>query len=204
MKHFTLYNIVLLFFFLSTFNANAAENATQILSRCANAVNNAESFEIKFTLKTGNQSSDFEMLISHEKFKLESKDVAVWYNGVTQWTYIKSNQELSITDPTADELMECNPFAILNFYSKKYNARRLAGTGNNIEMTSKDSNSTIRKAVITIDSKTYLPTKLNVTLSNGRTMSAVISSIVRGKRQAATAFTYDKTKYPSLETIDLR
>lgn len=203
MKHITLYNILFILL-LCSFEAKAAETAAQILNRCAEAVNEAESLDVNFTLNAGGQTADFTMKISHEKFMMESKDVAVWFNGVTQWTYVKSSRELNITEPTTDELMESNPFAILNFYNKVYNARRLADAGIAIEMTSKDSNATIRKAVVSINSKTYLPTKIVVTLHNGRTMTAVITSITKGKRPLATAFTYDKAKYPAEETIDLR
>lgn len=203
MKRITFYNILFIFL-LCSFETKAAETATQILNRCAETVNEAELLDVNFTLNAGGQTADFTMKISHEKFMMESTDVAVWYNGVTQWTYVKSSRELNITDPTTDELMESNPFSILNFYSKVYNTQRLAGTGIAIEMTSKDSNATIRKAVVSINSKTYLPSKIVVTLHNGRTMTAVITSITKGKRPSATTFTYDKAMYPATETIDLR
>lgn len=204
MKRVTLYNILLLFIILFPASAAAAETAAQILARCAAKVNSAESLDVRFTLSAEGSNSSYTMKISHEKFMMESPQIAVWYNGVTQWTYVKSNRELNITDPTAEELMECNPFSILNFYSKTYDIKRLAGNGIQIEMTAKDRSATVRKAVITIDSRTYMPSKVLVTLGNGHIMAATVTSVTQGKRPAAKTFTYDKARYPASEIIDLR
>lgn len=204
MKRVTLYNILLLFIIIFPTSAAGAETAAQVLARCAAKVNSAESLDVRFTLSAGGNSSNYTMKISQEKFMMESPEIAVWYNGVTQWTYVKSNRELNITDPTAEELMECNPFSILNFYNKTYDIKRLAGNGIQIEMTAKDRSATVRKAVITIDSRTYMPSKVLVTLGNGHTMTATVSSVTQGKRPAAKTFTYDKARYPASEIIDLR
>lgn len=204
MRRITLVNILLLFFLACPTYVIAAETAQQIIARCAGKVNSAESLDVKFTLSAEGQRSDYTMKISHEKFMMESPEIAVWYNGVTQWTYVKSNRELNITDPTAEELMECNPFSILNFYSKTYDVKRLAGNGIEIEMTSRNRTAAIRKAVVTIDPKTYMPSKVIVTLGNGHTMAAVVTSVTQGKRPAAKTFTYDNVKYPASEIIDLR
>ena len=190
--------------FFAAFGANAAETATQLLSKCAAKVDKSPSVTIKFRLAFGNRYSDCTMILAKDKYRLSSSDMEVWYDGKTQWTYAKASKELSITEPTTDELLECNPFAILKGFSKIYNCRRLGGPANDIELTSKVKGSAVKKAVVSIDSKTSLPTKLVVTLSNGRTFSATVSSTTAGKALPASTFTYDKSKFPAKEIVDLR
>ena len=186
------------------FPAHAVETASQIIAKCAAKVSAAPSLKLKFTLQYGDKSSPCDITVAKQKYRLSSPEMEVWYDGNTQWTYAVAQRELSITEPTADELLECNPFAILNHYAKVYTCRRLSGNGNDIELTAKSSASTVRKAVVTVDPKTYMPQKLVVTLSNGRTFSAVVGTVTTGKNLPASYFTYDKAKYPASETVDLR
>lgn len=184
--------------------AQAAESADQILAKCAAKVNGAPSISVKFTLEYGNKRMPCNIVISKDKYHLSSNDVKVWYDGTTQWTYLIAGKQLSITEPTAEELLESNPFAILNHYSKAYSCKKLAGSGINIQLTSKSKAGSIRKAVVSINPKTYLPTKVVVTLSNGQTMSASAGSAVIGKLLPSKTFVYNEKAFPAKETADLR
>ena len=182
----------------------AVETAEQLIERCASKINKAPSMTIKFNLSFGDKKSDCQLIVSREKYRLSSSDIEVWFDGTTQWSYSSADREVSITEPTIDEQLECNPFAILNNFKSAYNVRRLSGEKNEIEMTAKNKMSTVRKAVITINGTTGLPSKLVVTMSNGRTFSAVVTSAVEGKRLPSTTFVYDKAKYPANTVVDLR
>jgi len=184
--------------------AHAADSADQILAKCAAKVNGAPSISVKFTLEYGNKRMPCDLLISKEKYHMSSNDMKIWYDGATQWTYLIAGKQLSITEPTAEELLESNPFAILNHYSKAYSCKKLAGNGINIQLTAKSKASSIRKAVVSINPKTYLPTKVVVTLSNGQTMSASAVSTEIGKLLPSKTFVYNEKALPAKETVDLR
>lgn len=184
--------------------SHAAEAAAQIIAKCAAKVSASPSIKFKFTLQYGERTSPCDITVAKQRYRMSSPEMEVWYDGTTQWTYASAQKELSITEPTADELLECNPFAILNHYSKAYTCRRLPGKGLDIELNAKSSASTVRKAVVSIDPKTYLPQKLVVTLSNGRTFTATVGTATVGKALPASYFVYDKVKFPAAETVDLR
>ena len=122
----------------------------------------------------------------------------------TQWTYITSDRELSITEPTAEELMECNPFAIVNHYAKYYNVRAIQGKANTVELSPKHSGTSIRHATITINPDNNLPDAINVTLANGHTFSVKVSSISRGGNIPQASFVYNKSSHPAATINDLR
>lgn len=198
------YVMIVLTALLSATNLFAVETAEQILEKCASKINKAPSIDLKFTVASGAEKLNCELIISREKYRLSSSELEVWFDGKTQWAYSPQNKEVSITEPTVEELLESNPFAIINNYKSEYSFRRLAGDKNEIELVAKNKMSSIRKAVITIDGKTYLPSKLILTLSNGRSLSATVTSASEGKALPSSTFIYNKDKYPATTLIDLR
>lgn len=186
--------------------AEGAESAASILTRCATKVNNAASINAKFYLTAGTERYDCQMTIAKQKYTLSTPQMHVWYDGTTQWTYATGTAELSITEPTSDELLESNPFAILNYYSKTYTCRKLASEDgmNRVELVAKSKSATVRKAVVTVNPKIDLPVKVIMTLSNGRVITATVTAISVGKAKPASTFIYNKSKFPAKEIVDLR
>lgn len=181
-------------------------SAVKALDKCAAKINAAPSLTAKFTLAAGTGRYACDMTLSKQRFHLKMPQMEVWFDGTTQWAYGVKSQELSVSEPTADELLESNPFAILNHYSKAYNCRMLQSEGGKtvVELVPKAAAvSSLRKAVVAIDPKTWLPSKITVTLSNGRTFTATVGSISQGKQLPQSRFTFDK-KLKVAETIDLR
>lgn len=184
--------------------AAAAESAEHILARCAKAINTAPSISLKFTLEFDKHILPCDLIMSKNKYRLSSKEMQVWYDGATQWTYLTANKQLSITEPTIDELLESNPFAIINNYSKAYTCRKLNGSEQRIELKAKSKATGIQNAIVTVNPKTNLPTKVVVTLSNGTSMTASAATTTVGKLPPSSTFIYNKDKFPAKEIVDLR
>lgn len=210
MKQFRTYLFVLLSLvgIQSLAAAPKAETAAAVLSRCAARLNNAQSVTAAFTLTAGSSRYSCDMVIAKQKFRMNTPLMSVWYDGATQWVYDTRRHSLSITGPTADELMETNPFAILHHYGKSYTLRLLKsdmpGT-KAVELTPKSpAMSSVRRATVTIDDKTSMPLRIAVTLSDGSTLSAAVASCTAGKAVAPSTFVFPKKQYKVDETIDLR
>ena len=195
--------LALIILIFSGLAANAA-SAADLMARCAKALNDAPSLQVNFSLSVGQNTSACSMTIARQRFTLKSPDMMVWYDGATQWTYITSDRELSITEPTAEELMECNPFAIVNHYANYYNVRAIQGKANTVELSPKHSGASIRRATITINPDNNLPAAINVTLANGHTFSVKVSSISRGGNIPQASFVYNKSSHPAATINDLR
>lgn len=205
----TLRKILLLLILPLSLAASAAkpESATAVLARCAARVNSARSLSARFNLTAGPNSYPCSMTLAKQKFVLDTPQMKVWYDGATQWVYDTSAQRLSITEPTADELLETNPFAILNHYSRSYTCRLLKSSPGTraVELTPKTpATASVRSAVVTVSDKTDLPSRIVVTLTDGSTLSASLVKAEMGKAMPASAFVYDKAKYKATEIIDLR
>ena len=61
------------------------------------------------------------MHIQGRQFQLTTPDMITWYNGETQWSYVKANEEVNVSVPTAEEQQNINPYAFLDIYKKGYN-----------------------------------------------------------------------------------
>lgn len=198
--------VLLLGLFSTILLASAAiSSASSQLEKCADAFKKAASLKIDFVLGSGEQQVNMKMVISGSKFTLDGARMKLWYDGKTQWTYLTDYRELNINEPTNEELLEINPFTIVNNWQKHYTARRLEDKLPVVELVPRKGMVTnIRKAVVTFDPKTNLPSKLVITLSDGRTMTAVVTNVSTGGAMKASDFVYDKAKYPASEVIDLR
>lgn len=91
------------------------------------------SVEFKLVLKEKNnvnsQSIPGSLIINGQKFYLKSEDMQVWFNGKTQWSYSKSNQEITITNPTREELAAVNPLVILSILRDKAKLEKSVRSG---------------------------------------------------------------------------
>lgn len=197
---------LLIFMHLFQFTALAEESAAVILDRCAARINNAPSITAQFTIAEGASPFSGILTMSRSRFKLITPEIEVWFNGKTQWSYLTSDNEVNITEPTAEELAETNPFRIIAEFNSRYKCRKLkAAPGfDNIELTPKDASAAITNARITISRSTGWPTAIQATFASGASTSIAISAVKTGNLIDGSAFDYDPKAHPDAETVDLR
>lgn len=201
--------LFILFAAVTVFTAAGAESAASLLQRCAAKLSAAPSVSAEFSIR----SSDGEdiagtIIMARERFRISSPVMHIWYDGHTQWSALKATQEVSVTEPDAEELLGSNPFAIITSYASRYNARLLPSDKGSrqrrVELTPKHSGADIRRAVIVIDSATDWPVKAIVTMASGANIDTSIRKCMAGKKLAASTFVYKKGDLPGYELVDLR
>lgn len=184
-----------------------ALSGDEILKKTAATVNGAPSMTFKFTSTTGDgQKISGALTFCKARFAMTTNVQSVWYDGKTLWSYSPASRETNVSEPLPEELLEINPFDILNQYSSLYTVKKLTPIGKDerLELNARKTSMSVRRAVIVIDKATMLPKALDVTFSSSARMSIVITSAAKGKSLPASAFTYPKAKYPKAKIIDLR
>lgn len=111
---------------LASLPVSAATSASDILAAMRSKMVSAKAVEIMFTIPGNDGSVQGNAILSGASFVFHTPQMSVWYDGKTQWTFLNSSKEVSITEPTAEELSASTPFAILNSYHESYKARRLS------------------------------------------------------------------------------
>lgn len=182
----------------------AATTAAQALETSAARLNAAPSVTFKLTMTSGGVTTHPTLTISKNKYRLSSPELEVWFNGKTMWVYSPETREVNITEPTPEELVECNPVSLLNNYTSIYTARFPSHGQNLVELVSRNKTSALRKAVIEINPKTKMPVRIDATMTGQKTVNIKIDSSTEGRTLPESTFVYDAKAYPASEIIDLR
>ncbi len=188
----------------------SAQNAHEIMDRAVEAFRKADGIQAEFTmqLEADSQVLKGTICLQGEKFVLDAGGVKTWFNGHTQWSYIKANEEVNMSVPTADELYMLNPYAWLSLYKKGYQIQLLQSTGKvfNISMVSEGAQQVYHRIGIELDKRSYFP--LSIRMQHGKneqdSVQIRILSFRSQQHYADSFFLFYPEKYPNVEVIDLR
>lgn len=205
----TRYILLLLVVIICTWQpCRAADNATakSILQAMHGKIARAPALDVAFTIGTGARRSQGTVALAGAKFALSTPQISVWYDGRTQWTLLAASQEVSITEPTAAEVLATNPFAMLTAAASSFKAQRLPDVEGNrvVTLTPTDKSSTIKKYTIYVSPTTSWPTAIVVEFDDGNVVDVAIDNIATAKAKPDSTFSYNPKKYPAIEVVDLR
>lgn len=183
-----------------------AQTAYNILDKVVNRLETAPSITMKMTLSGNGVNESASLTMAKEKFAYKVGSLSVFFDGTTQWTVDNSEHEISLTEPTPDELIESNPLTFVRNYKKKYRAEIVSENTKTatIKMTTTDKKAYIRSAEIVIDRTTWLPTRVEAWLATGQNLRINIATSSVGKSLPLTTFRCDTKAFPRYEVIDLR
>lgn len=183
----------------------SAQNATQarkILDKTAAVIGNKGGASANFSIsgKYGNTSGT--IAIKGNKFNARTPQATVWFDGKTQWTYMKSSQEVNVSNPTEAQQQSMNPYKFINIYKNgfKLDMKNVTG-GWQIHLNATNQSRSIKEMYITIG-KNYQPKTIKMRQSNGWTTITV--SNFKAKNLSDATFRFNAKEYPHAEVIDLR
>lgn len=190
----------------SLLTVSAAENADALLATAASKLREAGSVRATCVLSGNGHTETARLTMSRGAFVIESPGLEVWFDGKTQWTYSAANDEVNVSEPTAEEIAQINPLAVTDSFRKNYTASVTASTPGTktILLKSKSSRAEISSAKVTLSTTTHFPVAIDLTFDNGSTMTAAISGLLTGPVLPITTFRYDPKQHPGAEIIDLR
>lgn len=182
-----------------------AASAESILQSAAEKYRKAQSLSATFVIETNGNKTDGSIIVAKDMFRLSMPQMSIWYNGRTQWTYSPATQEVSITEPTAEELQQINPFAIVSSFRQSYKSTLLKSTAGTHRIRLVPINNGATKSItLSIDARTCYPKEINITTDSNSTVKIIVSNVTSGKKLPLSRFTFDPKEYPDAEIIDLR
>lgn len=198
--------ITFLLFSVFPFVAKAQMTGDKVLDKSAKVITSAPSMTVNFTVGTSRGNSSGWITMSGKKFIFSSGDLKVWYDGTSQWALQRSVSEVSLTTPTASELVDSNPFELISRHKQLFTAKLLSTSkeGYRVQLTPKSKGSQIKAATVTINSSSFMPKSLDVTMHDGQKMKINVTSTSQGKTLSAAYFKYNPKANPGVELIDLR
>ena len=185
-------------------NAQNAKQAKAVLDKTAAIVGNKNGATAQFTItgiKTGTVSGS--LSIKGNMFQVTTPKSTIWYNGKTQWTYLKSTEEVNVSTPNAAQQLQMNPCRFINMYRNGY-SMTLTDKGQSywIHLTAQNTKNNIPEMYILVNKKTYHPE--NIKMRQGKTWMNVTIRNFKAAKLADGMFTFKAKDYPQAEVIDLR
>ena len=148
---------------------------------------------------TDKQSGD--LTIKGNKFRMTLGVNETKFDGRTQWVFVSEYNEVSITEPTKEELREINPLAMIEYYVSKDKISQGEDGAINFYPTDPKESEYFRIELRL--NKANLPTRLVIYQKNGDKITLVWDSLNKTKVND-DYFVLDVAKYPNVEVNDLR
>ena len=165
-----------------------AQTAQQVLDKTAAVIGNK-----------GGASANFKM----NKFNARTPQAIVWFNGKTQWTYLKKTNEVNVSNPTQAQQMSMNPYTFINIYKTGYKSTlKTAGSNYVVHLVANNQKRSVAEMYITINKKTHIPSV--VKMRQGNIWSTITVSNFRSKSVSNSTFNFNSKECPGAEVIDLR
>ena len=183
----------------------SAQNATQarkILDKTASIIGRKGGAVANFSIsgKYGNSSGT--IAIKGNKYNAKTPLAIVWYDGKTQWTYMKKNQEVNVSTPTEAQQQSMNPYKFISIYKNGFKlGMKNVSEGWQIHLYATNQKRTIKEMYIVVG-KNYLPKTIRMRQSNGWTTIKVTN--FKARNLADTMFRFNAKDFPNAEVIDLR
>ena len=182
-----------------------AQAAKSVLDRASSEFRKCPSVNVTFEVAIGGDTDNGTILLQGNKFYTRLSNTITWFDGKIMWSYVKDNEEVNVTEPKPAQVAKMNPYAFLDMYKNGYDIAFGVNTHDYFEvvLTTKNDKNSIKKAVIRIDRFSYQP-KYILMGGSKADLEIKVTSYKKGKKQADTAFKFNKKKYPNVEVIDLR
>jgi len=141
--------------------------------------------------------------IKGRKFHATTPQAIVWFDGKTQWTYMKNNDEVNVTTPTESQLQAINPYNFINLYKNGYDATlNSSGKDYVVHLTASTKDKKIRELFITVNKSSNTPTQ--VKLLQGTKWTIFDISDLKKQSVPDSQFRFNAKDFPQAEIIDLR
>ena len=205
----------LLFITFPSFAQND-KKAKELLDKSSEAFAQAGGIEADFTLNikdaaSTSQAFDGHILLKSSKFFIETPEYAIFFDGKTQWVYNKAFDEVNVSEPDEKEVQTLNPTSIYTMYKKGCNYKYLGEKTNikmqkveEIELVTKNKKEDIKKIIVQLNKTDLMPSMFHIYFNNGMENQVYINQYKTQQAVSDATFSFDKTKHPQVEIIDLR
>jgi outer membrane lipoprotein-sorting protein len=209
-----IYSIVLVFI-LVIMNASGQNDpkATGILDKFSSKASSAPSIEMKFLFISNDQlqksidSLAGSIILNKNSYKLDLPDNTIWFNGITSWSYLPAEQEVTITKPDKnDNSFQSRPSMIFTMYKDGYKCRLLEEKSDSylIDLYPADLENEIIRVRLLIAKPSLDLKSFEYKMRNGVTYTLIVTDYNLNRDTEPGNFEFNPAKYKGVEVIDMR
>ena len=180
-----------------------AQSAKAVLDKAAGTITAQSGVIANFKMTTANGSTSGTIAIKGKKFYATTPQAKVWFDGKTQWTYLKNNDEVNVSNPTEAQLQAINPYNFINIYKRGYTyTMNTAGSDYVIHLMASNADRKIKELFISVNKKSYQPKQ--VKMLQGKKWTTFDINSIKKENIPDSQFRFNAKDFPKAEVIDLR
>ncbi len=218
MKHFYIY--ILAFVLGLPVNAQTSEKANNILSKASDNIKSYKSIKLTFTFTHENlknetlETQNGTLLLKGNKYYISMPHTEIYYNGNTMWNYIKNANEVNVIKPESDTtsgaLDFTNPKQLFTIEEEDYKSKYVGEitkdgkTYHKIDLYPRNLELDYHRIRVLIDEQAKLIQYVKVFSKQGEHFIFEVNNFNTNLDVPDDKFTFDKSKYPDVEVIDMR
>jgi outer membrane lipoprotein carrier protein len=207
-------SIAMVLISFSCFSQTKDPKATALLDEVSAKTKSYKSIKADFSYTMENKQAKINeekkgtLLLSGDKYRLAVAGQVVICDGKTIWTYIGESNEVQINNlDNKDDAL--TPSKLLTSYNANYKSKIIkdnSQTDPNIETLEliPNVNKSFTKAIVTIDKVKKQVNSFSLYDKNGNIFSYKISKYQTDLPINPADFSFDKSKFPGVEVIDMR
>ncbi len=209
--------LIMLCVFFAKSIAQQDPEAKKILDHAAEKTKSYKTIMVDFELviedrkEKTESKSEGQIKIKGNKYRLESMESIVYFDGKTMWTYAEDIQEVTITEPDMDdEDFLNNPAKILTWYNRDFKYRYVQKTTSNgmemheIDLYPKNLDQPYSRIKLFFGVKDSLLYSVKSVGKDGIDYSIKLKNYVVNKDMDDSIFVFDDKKHKKVEIIDMR
>ena len=183
--------------------ATYGQTAKSVLDKAAATVSAKEGIKASFRMSGTHGNTHGTIAVKGRKFYATTPQATIWFDGKTQWTYMKNNDEVNVSNPTESQLQAINPYNFINLYKKGYNyTLNKSGKDYVVHLTASSPQTKIKEMFVSVDKKNYHPTQVKLLQGNKWTIFDITD--LRKQALPDSQFRFYAKDFPTAEVIDLR
>jgi outer membrane lipoprotein carrier protein len=209
------YFAILIVLFLNVLPASAQEDAESvtILDSFSHKALSAPSVMMKFNLVATNYADSSvdtlmgSVIISKDKYKLELPDNIIWFNGITSWSYLPDEKEITITKADRkDNSFQSRPSLIFTTYKKGYKTRLIEEKTSSyiIDLYPEDIKGELMRIRLNIGKSKLNLISLEYKKKDGSVITLYVTEYNLTLKPTAETFELDPATFKGVEVIDMR
>ena len=180
----------------------SAQTAKQVLDKAAANVSAKSGAKASFSIKGDQFNTSGTIAIKGRKFQATTPQATIWFDGKTQWTYLKKNDEVNVANPTESELAAINPYNFIYMYQKDYKYTMEKKNGSFIVHLTGSDKRGIQEMYLLVNQKTSVPSQIRMRQKKGWTTISI--SQFKQANLSDGIFRFNSKDFPNAEVIDLR
>ena len=180
-----------------------AQTAKSVLDKAAANISVKSGVQASFKMSGSMGTTSGTIAVKGKKFHATTPQAIVWFDGKTQWTYMKNNDEVNVTTPTEAQLQAINPYNFINIYKKGFKlSAKEVNNSYEVHLVPNKKEQKIQEMYIIVDKSSYHPT--HVKMKQKDKWSTIIISDLKTATLSDDLFQFNSKDFPKAEIIDLR